>query len=276
MLYQFEILDRKLDEWGFPILKGVSGFQIIKGIDFEEAYKSGSISFEDDGIYLEYEGKKYRGYMFIQEAYITYNGGPAKFPKFHLLKCRTIQEFIDSGRFKQRYEWSNSDVNNLIDKQTRTKYNDKKLELCSYCKSDYFEEIEDTQDFFDSLDKSVIEEDNIEVDIFGYARDWQKISKVYRTKKNYTCESCGIKIDSLTDRRYLHTHHKNGDKTNNRESNLECLCILCHSFKDIKHEENFDKKRMLNEIKTFVKTYRTELVKISNPYLKRYDNKQIK
>lgn len=276
MLYKFEILDRKLDEWGFPILKGVSGFQIIKGIDFEEAYKSGSISFEDDGIYLEYEGKKYRGYMFIQEAYITYNGEPAKFPKFHLLKCRTIQEFIDSGRFKQRYEWSNSDVNNLIDKQTRTKYNDIKLELCSYCKSDYFEEIEDTQDFFDSLDKSVIEEDNIEVDIFGYTRDWQKISKAYRTKKNYTCESCGIKIDSLIDRRYLHTHHKNGDKTNNRESNLECLCILCHSFKDIKHEENFDKKRMLNEIKTFVKTYRTELVKINNPYLKRYDNEQIK
>ena len=129
MLYQFEILDRKLDEWGFPILKGESGFQIIKGIGFEKAYKSGSISFEDDGIYLKYEGKEYRGYMFIQEAYITYNGGPAKFPKFHLLKCRTIQEFIDSGRFKQRYEWSNSDVNNLIDKQTRTKYNDKKLEL---------------------------------------------------------------------------------------------------------------------------------------------------
>lgn len=275
MLYKFEILDRKLDEWGFPILKGISGFQIIKGIDFEEAYKSGSISFEYDGIYLEYEGKKYRGYMFIQEAYITYNGGPARFPKFHLLKCRTIQEFIDSGRFKHRYEWSNSDVNNLIDKQTRTKYIDKTLELCSFCKSDYFEEIEDTQDFFDSLDKSVIEEDNIEVDIFGYARDWQKISKGYRTKKNYTCESCEIKIDSLSDRRYLHTHHKNGDKTNNRENNLECLCILCHSYKDIKHEENFDKKRMLNEIKSFVKTYRTELVKNNNPYLKRFDKEQI-
>jgi hypothetical protein len=271
MLYQFEILDRKLDEWGFPKLKGVSGFQIIKGIDFEEAYKSGSISFEDDGIYLEYEGKKYRGYMFIQEAYITYNGGPAKFPKFHLLKCRIIQEFIDSGRFKQRYEWSNSDVNNLIDKQTRIKYNDKKLELCSYCQSDYFEEIEDTQDFFDSLDKSVIEENNIEVDIFGYTREWQKISRSYRVKRNFTCESCGIKIDDLINRRYLHTHHKNGDKTNNRENNLECLCILCHSFKDIKHEENFDKKRMLNEIKVFVKIYREQLELLKNQFLKRYD-----
>ncbi len=69
---------------------------------------------------------------------------------------------------------------------------------------------------------------------------------------------------------------KNGDKTNNRESNLECICILCHSYKDIRHEENFDKRRMLNEIKAFVKSYRTELIKVNNPYLKRYDNEQIK
>ena len=60
MIYKFENLQKKLDEWGFPSLIGVSGFQIIKGIDFEKAYKSGSITFEEDGIYLEFEGKKYR------------------------------------------------------------------------------------------------------------------------------------------------------------------------------------------------------------------------
>ena len=101
MLYNFKNLDNKLNQLGFPKIQGGSGFQIIRGINFEEAYKSGSISFEDDGIYLEYEGKKYRGYMFIQEAFITYNGGPEKFPKFHLLKCRTIQEFID--RFNRNW-----------------------------------------------------------------------------------------------------------------------------------------------------------------------------
>lgn len=272
MLYQFEILEKKLDEWGFPSLKSGSGFQIIKGIDFEEAYKSGSISFEEDGIYLEYDGKKYRGYMFIQEAYITYNGGPAKFPKFHLLKCRTIQEFINSGRFKQRYEWSNSDVNNLIDKQTRTKYNDIKLEVCAYCKADFFDEIDDTKDFFDSLDKSELEEDNIEVDIFGYVRGKEKISKAYREKKNYTCESCKIVPNETIHRRYWHTHHKDGDKKNNKESNLQCLCILCHCYKDLRHEENFDKNRMKIELNTFTDLYRDGLNKVQNPYLKKYDN----
>lgn len=273
MLYQFEILAKRLDDWGFPSIKGGSGFQIIKGIDFEEAYKSGSISFEDDGIYLEYEGKKYRGYMFIKEPYISQYGS---YPKFHLTRCHTIRQFIEEGRFKIRYEWSNSNINDLIDKTTRQVYKDEILEYCGYCRRELFEEIENTEDFFETLDKSIIEENNIEVDIFGYAREWQKISKSYRMKKNFTCESCGIKIDDLINRRYLHTHHKNGDKTNNRENNLECLCVLCHSFKDIKHEENFDKKRMLNEIKIFVKIYRAQLELLKNPYLKRYDIEQNK
>ena len=80
MIYLFDKLGKKLDQLGFPKVQGGSGFKVIKGVDFEEAYKSGSISFEDDGIMLEYEGKKYTGYMFIQEAYITYNGGLLSFP----------------------------------------------------------------------------------------------------------------------------------------------------------------------------------------------------
>lgn len=267
MLYDFKQLGNKLDQLGFPQIQGGSGFQIIKGIDFEVAYKSGSISFEDDGIYLEYEGKKYRGYMFIQEAYITYNGGPAKFPKFHLLKCRTIQEFISSGRFKQRYEWSNSDVNNLIDKQTGTKYNDTKLEVCSYCKSDYFDEIGDTEDFFDSLDKSELEEDNIEVDIFGYVRGKEKISKDYRKRQNYTCESCSLEPKNNLHKRWWHTHHADGDKTNNTLQNLKCLCLLCHSNVDTRHRENFKKGAMPSQIEFFKKDYNEELRKLNNPYI---------
>lgn len=268
MLYQFEKLARKMDEWGFPKLKSGSGFQVIKQ-DFEEAYRAGNIRFGDDGIYLEYEGKEYKGYMFIKEAYITYNGGPVKFPKCHLTKCDTIQKFISTGRFKQRYEWSNSDKNDLIDKQTRTEYKDIKLELCTYCKGDIFNEIDDTEGFFANLDTQDVEETSKEVDIFGYDRDWQRISRTYRKKMNYTCEECGIKIPDRTGYRYLHTHHISGDKTNNKESNLECLCVLCHAYKDIRHEENFDRKRMKNEIQAFINKYRDWLG--GNDFLTRFD-----
>ena len=80
----------------------------ISGVDFEEVINRSIVA--DDGIYLEYD--KIRGYMFIQEAYITYNGGPA-IPNDDL----RVQQFnIYSGRFKQRYEWSNPDITRLTSK----------------------------------------------------------------------------------------------------------------------------------------------------------------
>ncbi len=267
MLYAFEMLDKALDQLGYPKIQGGSGFQVIKGVDFEKAYKSGSISFEDDGIYLQYEEKRYRGYMFIQEAYITYNGGPVRFPKFHLLKCKTIQEFISSGRFKQRYEWSNSDVNNLIDKQTRVRYNDIRLSLCSYCRSEFFDDIKDTKDFFDSLDKTELEDESIEVDIFGYVSGKERISKNYRRMKEYTCEKCSVRPKSNLDKRWWHTHHLDGDKTNNSMINLRCYCVLCHANVDARHLKNFARGAMSKQIEKFKKKYKNELYNLKNPYL---------
>ena len=264
MLYKFETLENKLDELGFSVYDGESGFRVIKGVDFEEAYKSGSISFEEDGIYLEYKGEKYKGYMFIQEAYITYNDSPAKFPKFHVLKCSTINSFIESGRFNQRYEWSNSDVNNLIDKQTRTKYNDQKLVICGNCKRNYLDEIDNTVDFHDTLDKGKLEENNFEVDIFGYVRGKEKISRDYRNSKDYACEKCSITPKSNMHKRWWHTHHVDGDKTNNKIGNLKCLCIVCHSNVDGRHRENFSKGAMPKQIESFKKEYKEELKQVKN------------
>ncbi len=253
-LYQFDSLKEKLDEWEFPVIENNTGFRVIKGIDFEQAFKAGSISFEDDGIYLNYEGKKYRGYMFIKEPYISeYNN----YPKFHLTKCEIIQRFIEEGKFKQRYEWANSNKNDLIDKTTRKIYPDKVLEYCGYCRKMIFEGIKTTEDFFETLDTEK-NSTEIEIDIFGYVKGKEKISKEYRAKKEYTCESCGIKSERAIHNRYWHVHHKDGNKTNNSRSNLECLCVLCHSRKDIRHKENFNENRMKKELDTFIGIYREE------------------
>lgn len=267
MLYKFEKLNRRLDQLGFPKVRGGSGFKTIKGVDFEKAFKAGSISFENDGIYLNYEGKKHRGYMFIQQYNITYNGNHQGFPKFHLLKCSTIQSFINSGQFKHRYEWSNSNINNLIDKQTGRRYDNQRLDLCSNCKSSLFRSINTTQDFFDSLDKSEIETKNVEVDILGYVKGKEKISSDYRKRQNYTCEKCSVSPKSSLHKRWWHTHHVNGDKTNNKLSNLKCFCILCHSKVDQRHIENFKKGAMPKQLEFFKKEYQMELRKCDNPYL---------
>lgn len=271
MLYEFDLLDKKLDEWGFPKLQLGSGFEIIR-TDFEEAYRAGQIEFRNDGIYLITEDREWKGYMYMPSYRVAHYGHTSR---FHLTRCRVIDNFITSGMFNAYYKWSNSNVNDITDRDTKRVHSDQKLQLCSKCRESILEDIEDTEDFFETLDKHEIEETSHEVDIFGYDRNWQKISKEYRKKMDFTCEECGIKIENRTDQRYLHTHHKNGDKANNRISNLQCLCVLCHSHENEKHEENFNKNRMIEEIKAFVIKYRKELIKVKNRYLNQFENENL-
>ncbi|MDC6350465.1 HNH endonuclease signature motif containing protein [Zeaxanthinibacter sp. PT1] len=271
-IYKFTNLDKFLDERGYPKVQIGSGYRLIKGVDFEKAFREGSIEFREDGIYLDYEGTQYRGYMFISHAYVRYNGGPKELPKFHLIKCTTIQSFIQDGRFKKRYEWSNAAKNDIRDIQSDELYKDETLELCANCRRQIAalendEDIYDTKDFNLLIEKLEEESEGIEVDIFGYPKDHNRISKLYRTSRKFTCESCGITPRSIMDRRYWHTHHINGDKTDNRYDNLECLCVLCHANKDHHHQQNFSSSRMKGEIHHFIARYQRELEELKNSYL---------
>lgn len=60
---------------------------------------------------------------------------------------------------------------------------------------------------------------------------------------------------------FMQTHHKNGDKTDNRDSSLECLCIKCHSEVDDTHRRNFNTLAYQGLIKEFLYQYGTERFK---------------
>lgn len=263
-LYQFEKLSKALDKWGYPKISFKSGFQVVKGVDFEKAFKAGNIRFEEDGIYLDYDEISLKGYMFIREPWISDYG---KYPKFHIVKCRTIQDFINSGNFNIRYDFSNSEENDLIDKTTKKVYENEILDLCANCKKQVKSEINTTLDFFELLEEEYKIED-IEVDLFGYTQDWERISRAFKNMKNHTCEDCGIQINKVLDKRFIHTHHISGDKTDNSENNLKCLCILCHSNQDETHRSNFKKGGMKKDLEIFTSIYKSELAKVGNKYLK--------
>ena len=60
-----------------------------------------------------------------------------------------------------------------------------------------------------------------------YSDDWQKIATELKLKNNWTCERCGHIHEPETG--YVLTiHHLDGDKANNQEWNLACLCQRCH------------------------------------------------
>ena len=57
----------------------------------------------------------------------------------------------------------------------------------------------------------------------------------------------------------MHVHHKNGKKADNKEANLQCLCIDCHSKVDNTHKEHWTKgsnKIILNE---YIKRYKNNV-----------------
>jgi hypothetical protein len=266
MLYSFSKLGEKLDQLGYPIIRE-SGFRSIR-IDFnaetfKKAIKEGGMKFSKDGIYLTYEGKEWKGYMYMPTYRINQFNS---MPRFHLTRCEKIEELF-SGGYGLYYKWSNNPSNNITDRDTKEIYEDQVLQLCSYCQNSIIG-LNNTEDFFETLeteDSQLVE--NIDVDIFGYTLNWQQISKAYRTEKKFTCERCNIKIVNSYDKRFIHVHHKNGNKLINNKDNLECLCILCHSKIDETHEHNFEKNRMKTELKNFIQKYSSDLKKNGSKYI---------
>lgn len=194
--------------------------------------------------------------MYIKEAYIEQDIG-IRFPKFHTQKCQTIQSFIDSGRFSQRYTFSNSAYCNLIDKNSGNHYKNIRLELCNNCRKisqQQFSTIQTTQDFNEFFKKFTKEVD-VKLDIFGYLYNWHKLSKAYRESKQYTCEKCGLKPKNIKDRGFWQVDHIDDDKLNNQKENLQCLCIRCHSEKDMRHQENFSRDPMQKQLAYFNSIY---------------------
>jgi len=183
------------------------------------------------------------------------NINPNDLYKYHLYQCSTISTMFHSGR-KHRYKINNRDDGTFH--YTFTDYQgsllktekNQKLNICKNCLKKFLQKNfvtdEDvlnfqlkhfhSQDnsFFDGIDLSDMEKGEFAKPNV-YSEFWNKISTKIKTHRNYTCEKCGYIPKSNYDKRFIHTHHMNGNKRNNKEDNLQVLCIKCHSEVDSFH-----------------------------------------
>lgn len=235
-IHSFGGLKSLLSSLGYHIKKA-EGYKAIDVADVTlEEIRSGAMEFTDDGIFVTTEGVKRQIFLYKRDYHLELYGKP----RFHIRKCQTIQAFMDTAGTIPQYRRANTDTvwvhdidDGMEDKEITS------LPLCKYCLKmvqDAFPSMT-TADFVELLKNAedAEPEGDIEVDIFGYTKDWETISRGFRELHDYTCECCGLHITNPYDQHFIHVHHRNGRKIDNRPSNLQCLCLRCHSEVDDNH-----------------------------------------
>lgn len=174
---------------------------------------------------------------------IKENPATCKSNRFHISWCEKLQEMHDNKRIN-RYTVANDasgtfiiegKSNGMIKKENVT------LMVCKYClgflnyngyrlvkyneKNDIFNNFK-IGDFLDKYSPFFPTIPDKPYTKAGYTNEWKNISERYRIKRNWTCEICGVNLQDKHN--LLHTHHKNGVKSDNSTSNLIALCAICH------------------------------------------------
>ena len=171
-----------------------------------------------------------------------------KLPKFHVANCKMLEEMRENGRF-ERYVIPTR-VNGRFKMNFIYEFGAREeiceLKVCKLClvhlqyegyrdhRSD--KEVYDTfslDDYFAVYPKNQIRtlpqhtDDTAPLNKYGHG--FREASQRYRAENGWRCENCGIDLSRPSHRKYLHTHHVNAQKYDDRRENHKALCIRCHA-----------------------------------------------
>lgn len=163
--------------------------------------------------------------------------------RFHIANCETVKKLREDKRF-ERFKITNSQDGFFeITGKSKSEKGSVQLAVCQNCLKELnynnFNSFNGKQktkvvlgfnipNFFETYKSFFINKPrNPYAGKVGYPDNWNSISREYRKKIDYICESCGV--DLKTYPHLLHVHHRNGVKHDTKDSNLKALCEICHS-----------------------------------------------
>ena len=170
--------------------------------------------------------------------------------RIHFSVCTTLQKMKNQGRFERYRRTTRVDDVYLIDvKSGRNGEIEVPLYPCKHClnevnypryRSSYRREdrqriVEEfrardalafLREKFKAFDAKI--EDVQPASLYsGYSPDWPQRSHLFRKHRKFTCEKCRVQLRHA--QHLLDMHHIDGDKRNDQDQNLRCLCKLCHA-----------------------------------------------
>lgn len=232
---------------------------ILREIKFKEI-KTKGLDISIDELYVaedktlehkDFPGQKMLVYIrdFMGD-YIKDEKDMASFPKFHISWCSTLDKMHKSQKYDRYVVSQRNDGIFLLNKTSNGKVvkSDIELELlvCKNCLrtlgyKHYGASPSISENVFNNFTvKEFLDEYNTNIylepthtsnsqPLNEYSKDWNTISYTYKQSKRFICQDCGKDCSKNTNE--LHVHHIDGVKSNNKASNLEVVCVKCHSKK---------------------------------------------
>jgi len=175
-------------------------------------------------------------------------------PKFHLAMCSTLGNMIEHGNYQKRYVVSTRDDGLFKIHKIRNgsvKKLEEALDVCQNCleelhyesfslqmashKRKMFVEGFSVKTFFDEFGRTCLWTTPKYNDSYAppnvYSTHFYRIARAIKEQRGYRCENpkCRIDLSHPENRRFLHAHHIDADKSDNHPSNIKLLCIGCHA-----------------------------------------------